>query len=137
MAQATATPLAENTPSATNTPSVNATATNTPSVNATNTPAVNPAATITPAQGSLTGKVYNLFTNGAVKDANISINGKTGTTDAGGNYTSDREHEIPVNITAAIMDAGHDSMGNYFYFRQKDIAALIPLFLPMPVFPSS
>ncbi len=27
----------------------------------------------------------------------------------------------------AIMDAGHDAMGNYFYFRQKDIPALIPL----------
>jgi len=37
------------------------------------------------------------------------------------------EHDITVNITAAIMDAGHDAMGNYFYFRQKDIPALIPL----------
>jgi len=38
-----------------------------------------------------------------------------------------REHDITANITAAIMDAGHDAMGNYFYFRQKDIPALIPL----------
>ena len=38
-----------------------------------------------------------------------------------------REHNIPVNITAAIMDAGHDAVGNYFYFRKKNIPALIPL----------
>ncbi|MEQ8224963.1 MAG: hypothetical protein ABRQ37_21775 [Candidatus Eremiobacterota bacterium] len=98
-AQATATPITGHTPDPANTPSanptatitppINATATSTPPVNATATitPEVNATATGTPAQGNLTGKVYDLFTNGAVKDANISINGKTATTDSAGNYT--------------------------------------------------
>lgn len=37
------------------------------------------------------------------------------------------EHNIPFNITNAILDAGHDALGNYFYFKNKNIQALIPL----------
>ncbi|MEQ8169561.1 MAG: hypothetical protein ABRQ38_11760 [Candidatus Eremiobacterota bacterium] len=130
-AHATATSITGNTPSAANTPSVNATATNIPSVNATatntpsvnatatNTPAVNPAATNTPTEGSLTGKVYNLFTNSVIKDANISINGKTSTTDSAGNYTISSAgtgtyrmtvsgnfitRSLPVNLSAGVQN---------------------------------
>jgi hypothetical protein len=38
-----------------------------------------------------------------------------------------REHNIPFHIPAAILDAGHDAMGNYFYFKQMNILPLIPL----------
>jgi len=130
-AQTTATPITGNTPAATVTPSVNVTATNTPSGNATATitpvagatatitPGGNVTATSTPAQGSLAGKVYNLFTNGAVKDANISINGKTSTSDSAGNYTIASAgtgtyrmtvsgnfitRNLPVNLSAGVQN---------------------------------
>ena len=38
-----------------------------------------------------------------------------------------REHSISCNISAAILDAGHDALGIYQYFRKKNIPTVIPL----------
>jgi len=78
----TPTTIPGNTP--TNTP-IAPTPTNTPggsAPTATNTPA-GP----TPLAGGLVGRVYDLFTNTAMEDVNLSVNGKTGTTDINGYYT--------------------------------------------------
>lgn len=37
------------------------------------------------------------------------------------------EHNISSTISAAILDAGHDALGVYQYFREKDIPTIIPL----------
>ena len=38
-----------------------------------------------------------------------------------------REHRVSYNIPAAIFDAGHDALGVYQYFREKNIPTVIPL----------
>ncbi|MEQ8224874.1 MAG: hypothetical protein ABRQ37_21320, partial [Candidatus Eremiobacterota bacterium] len=116
----TPTTPASNTPTPTNTPgSSSPTATNTPggsSPTATNTPGGGP----TPVAGGLVGIVYNLFTNSPMEGVTLAVQGKTGTTDANGNYTiasvgtgTQRltitggniiTRSLPVNLTGGYQD---------------------------------
>jgi len=69
--------------------------------------------------GGLVGRVYNLLTNAPVADVNLSVNGKTGTTDANGYYTITSvgtgtqrmtasgniiTRSLPVNLTVGYQD---------------------------------
>jgi Carboxypeptidase regulatory-like domain/Calcineurin-like phosphoesterase len=105
----TPTPTATPTPTPTPTPTATPTPTPSPTPTPTPTPTVTPTPTPSPTPtpggtGTISGKVTNVSTSGAVSGATVSVSGHSTTSDSSGNYTL--SSLTPGTYTVSLSKSG-------------------------------